>query len=147
MVVVVGRGFPVLAGADNQVYAMVGCREGWVVQEHDEANDLQMVGIPVRVETKKHGSPEQESYFGELSLWGEAQATGALTITPVVGELSGTGAVAGLPFTADLTQSRQRLGRIGHGKHASLVFDHDTRDEPIVLYGYTFDPVHPTGRR
>ncbi len=136
-----------VAGADNQTYPMVGCVEGIVVQEHGEANDLQMVGIPVRVETKKHGDPEHESYFGELSVWGEAQTTGALTITPTVGELSGTGAIAGPPFSFDLTQSRQRLGRVGHGKHASLVFEHTTASEPVVLYGYTIDPVSQTGRR
>ena len=136
-----------IAGADNQTYPMVGSVEGFVLQEHDEANDLQTVGIPLRLETKKHGDPEHESYFGELSVWGEAQATGSLSITPIVGELSGTGAITGPSFTLDLTQSRQRLGRVGSGKHASLVFEHSATDEPVVLYGYTIDPVSPTGRR
>lgn len=136
-----------VAGADNQVYPMVGCQEGFVVQEQEAANDLQMVGIPIRIETKKHGTPERESYFGELSVWGEAQATGSMTITPTVGELSGSGAIVTDPMTFDLTESRQRVGRIGSGKHASLVFEHDTVNEPVVLYGYTIDPVNPTGRR
>jgi hypothetical protein len=136
-----------IAGADNQTYPMVGDNDGFMLQEHEEANDLQMVAIPLRLETKKHGDPEQESYFGELSVWGEAQASGYFVITPTVGELSGSGAIAGAPFTYNLTNSRQRLGRIGSGKYASLVFEQNTVDMPIVLYGYTIDPVHPTGRR
>ncbi len=136
-----------VAGADNQTYPMVGCQEGLVCQEQAEANDLQMVGIPIRVETKKHGDPERESYFGELSVWGEAQTTGALTITPTVGASNGSGALVGPSFSADLTQDRQRLGRVGTGRHASLVFEHQAPNEPVVLYGYTIDPVSPIGRR
>ena len=136
-----------VAGADNQVYPMVGTAETLIVQEQDAANDLDAFGIPVRLETKKFGDPERESVFGELSVWGEAQTTGSLTVTPTVGELTGAAAIEQDPMSFDLSESRQRLGRIGVGKHASLVMEHDTINEPVQLYGYTIDPVNPIGRR
>ena len=136
-----------VARADNQVYPMLGTAETLIVQEQDAANDLQAFGIPTRLETKKFGDPEKESVFGELSVWGEAQTTGALTVTPTLGELTGARAVAQSPLTMDLTESRQRLGRLGVGKHVSLVMTHTTINEPVQLYGYTIDPVSPIGRR
>lgn len=136
-----------VAGADNQVYPMMGTQEGYVLMEQEAANDLQAFGIATRLETKQHGDPEAESYFGELSIWGEAQTTGALSITPTVGELDGTGAVVGTPFAYDMRKTRERLGRIGVGKHASLVMEHSTINEPVVLYGYTIQPVEEIGRR
>ncbi len=136
-----------VAGANNQVYPMLGTQEGMLLQEQDAANDLQAFGIPVRAETKQHGSPEKESYFGELSLWSEAQTTGALTVTPTVGELTGAQAVAQPPFTTTMSKGRERLGRLGVGKHAKLVIEHSAINEPVVLYGYTIDPVSEIGRR
>ena len=136
-----------VAGADGQVYPMVGNQEGFVVQEQDDANDLHAVAIPVSAVTKAHagGDPESEKVFGELSIWGKGQATGSITVTPSVGTLAGQVDLA--PFDYDMTLGRHRVGRVGVGQHATLTFTHDTINEPVELYGYTINPVSVVDRR
>ena len=135
-----------VAGSDNQPYPMVGTQEGYVVQEHDAANDMEAFPIPVRVKTKAHaaGDPEATKYFGELSIWGKKQASGEVDVIREVGTLDGEAVLPTISY--DMTKGRQRMQRVGVGRHATLTFEHETINEPVVLYGYTI-PVKPIGRR
>lgn len=134
-------------GTNQQPHFMLGSIEGYLSQEQTPKNDWGTSPIVIRVENNGHdqGEPDYEKYFGELSIAGKAQASGTLTITPYVGELDNP--TKGEPFAYDMTQGRQLLGRLGDGKQASLVFEHDTINEEVELYGYEINPVFLNGRR
>ena len=51
------------------------------------------------------------------------------------------------PFTATMTDGRQRVGRIGVGKQMSLELTHATINQDVALYGYEVNPVNIIGRR
>jgi hypothetical protein len=102
--------------------------------------------IAFDVVTKRHAMnvPDQEKYFGELSLHGEAQPSGLLAITSRTGELNQTRTQV---QQYDMRKPRQRLGRLGRGKHAQLEFTNNTIGEQVQLLGYEIDPVMLIGRR
>jgi hypothetical protein len=134
-------------GANQQPYHMVGSAEGFVSLDQEARNDWAIGGIALSAKTKQlsGGQPDYEKYFGELSVLGKAQSSGTLSVTPYVGDVDTT--TAGTPFSYDMTQSRQRLGRIGRGQTAALKFDHSTKDEDVMLYGYEINPLRIVGRR
>lgn len=135
-----------VAGSNMQPYFMIGSREGFVSKDQEARNDWDIAPIALSVETKSHNpSPDDDKYWGELSVIGKAQPAGSITITPSVGELDNTPAQA--PFTYDMTQGRQRLGRLGVGKQASLKFDHAVLNQDVALFGYEINPVNIVGRR
>jgi hypothetical protein len=145
----------------------IGADDGQIYIEHDTRTDVSGAldvitpyGIEMDVVGKRHdaGEPDLEKVFGELSLYGKPQEKGELTVTSTVGELydedDGT---PPLPTdahprmiaeqTADLTKSRNRLGRLGQGKHAELEFTHDEAGEDVELFGYDVTNVVIVGRR
>lgn len=134
-------------GRNDKPFHMIGSRDGYLSQSVAGVyNDWKFAPIDMEVVTKSHdgGDPDRETYFGELSVHGEAQATGAVTISPIVGELD---AVTGpADMTWDLTLPRQRLPRLGVGKHVHLVMSNNVMDENVVIYGYTI-PFNDVGRR
>jgi len=136
-----------VAGSNQQPYFMIGSREGYLSQDQDDKNDWGVSPIALSVETANQDmkEPDYEKYFGELSIHGKDQPAGTITITPKVGELDTL--IADTPFSYDMTQGRQRLGRVGHGKQASLLIEHDTINQDVELYGYEINPVNVTGRR
>lgn len=135
-----------LAGDDQQPYYMIGSQDGFLSQDSEQKRDW-LSPIALAVETKKEdmGDAEREKYWGELSITGKAQTAGSITVTPQVGNLDSM--TAQTPFTYDMTQGRQRLGRLGIGKYANLVLEHDVIDQDVALDGFEVDPVTIIGRR
>lgn len=136
----------IVPGIDQQPYFMIGSREGYLSQEQSDRNDWGVSPISLSVQTKRQdlNEPDYQKYFGELSVNGPVQTTGTVTVTPTVGTVNAT---PDTPFSYDMTQGRQVLGRIGDGQFASLQFEHDTLNEDVVLYGYEINPVSVVGRR
>lgn len=134
-------------GRNNQPYNMVGSLQGYVSQNvFGTYNDWSFAPISLDVITKRHdgGNPDRETYFGELSVLGEKQASGTALITPIVGGVAET--IPSPPLTWDLGKSRVRLGRLGVGKHVQLEITNNNLNENVVLYGYTL-PFNDVGRR
>lgn len=95
---------------------------------------------------KRHdlGDPDVEKYFGQISLLGKAQTSGTLSVITRAGTLNATHAVT---QTYDMTQNRQRLGRVGVGKHTQVEVTNAVAGIDVELYGYDIDPVRRLGRR
>ncbi len=138
-----------VAGSNQQQYMMIGSQEGFVSQDTDTKADWDLSPIHLQVQTKHEdmGEPDLEKYFGELSVFNEAESTsGNLIVTPTVGDLDIEPPQA--PFPAiDLTNSRTRMGRLGVGKQMTLEFDENTLNQDVVLRGYEVNPVALVGRR
>lgn len=137
-----------VAGTDNQPYFMIGGREGYLSQEQDDKNDWGVSPITLSVETKRHDmtEPDYEKFWGELSVVGQVQTTGTIVITPSLGG-SPDGMTAQTVLSYDMSQGRQRLGRLGMGNYLSLAFTHNTINQDVMLYGYEVNPVNLIGRR
>lgn len=134
-------------GTNMQPYFMIGSKEGYLSQDQDARNDWDLNPIDFVAQTKRHDmkQPDYEKYFGELSMIGKEQTSGTVTVTPTVGEIDG--ATASTPFTYDMTLGRDRLGRLGVGKQASLILENDVINQDVAIYGYEINPVSIVGRR
>ncbi len=95
---------------------------------------------------KRHAMevPDAEKYFGEISVFGKAQTGGNLAVISRAGNLNAT-----LTKTQyyDMRKNRQRLGRIGQGKHAQIEFVNSEVGVDVELFGYEINPVSIIGRR
>lgn len=96
---------------------------------------------------KRHAMdvPDQDKYFGEISVLGNAPSTGGL-----LSVISRTGDVNQTRTHTqyyDQQKTRQRLGRLGQGKHAQVEFVNAEIGETVELFGYEIDPVTLVGRR
>jgi hypothetical protein len=131
---------------DNSVELGFGSRQGDVNTEQETRTDGMDQPIAFDVVGKRHdnGTPDDDKYFGQLSMYGKVQPAGTLTITSKAGELEAT---TPLVQQYDMTKNRQRLGRLGVGKHVELEFENDVVGQDVNLYGYVIDPVHVLGRR
>lgn len=136
-----------VAGRNQQLFPMIGSREGYLSQDQEEKNDWGLVAINMLAKTKSHNGedPEREKYFGEVSVFNEIQATGTITVLPAVGPNNAE--IDHPAFTSDMTDGRVRLGRIGTGESASLTFQNDEVNQNVVIEGYEIDPLHMIGRR
>lgn len=136
-----------VAGRNQQPFYMVGSREGFLSQTQDPRNDWDLFPIAAQATMRSEESeaPEQEKYFGELSVHVETQTTGTLTVTPALGSVDETTDTA--VMTAPLTQARTRVGRIGTGNSMVLDFQNAELNVDAALYGYEIDPVNEIGRR
>lgn len=136
-----------VAGRNQQPFYMVGSREGFLSQTQDPRNDWDLLPIAARATMRSDEleSPEQEKYYGELSVHVEAQNAGTLTITPSLGSVDEVTATA--PMTADLTQARTRVGRVGNGNSMVMDFQNAELNVDVALYEYEIDPVNEIGRR
>lgn len=134
-------------GSNDQPYPMIGSREGYLVQDVETRSDVGGVPIAMRVEMCGHDAavPDHDKYFGTVSIHTEKESKGELTVTTSVGALDEE--VENEPTTHDLTQGRERLDRIGAGKHAGLVFENNELNQPVTIYGYEIDPINDLGRR
>lgn len=129
-----GKTVPVMGGATA------------VYEEQATRTDGTATPISFDVIGKRHdlGAPDEEKYFGEISLMGKAQASGTLSVVSRVGEVEATSTLT-QSFT--LTNTRQRLGRLGQGKHAQVELTNATQGVDVELYGYEINPVNLVGRR
>lgn len=136
-----------VAGRNQQLFPMVGSREGYISQDQEDKNDWGLVAIEMIAKTKSHNGedPEREKYYGEVSVFNEVEPVGELIVTPSVGPNEQE--VDHPPFIAPLTDGRTRLGRIGTGESASVTFTNDEVNQDVVIEGYEIDPLHMIGRR
>ncbi len=136
-----------VAGRNQQLFPMIGSREGYLSQDQEEKNDWGLVAIEMIAKTISHQGedPEREKYFGEVSVFNEVQDGGTITVTPSVGPNEQE--VDHPVFTAPMTDGRTRLGRIGTGESASVTFANDEVNRDVVIEGYEIDPLHMIGRR
>lgn len=125
---------------------MIGASSGVVYSEQETRTDGLTTAITLDVIGKRHdlSEPDREKYWGEISVIGKAQTAGTLTVQSIAGELNATREVV---QQSDLTKPRQRLGRIGRGKHAQIEFVNAEVGVDVEVYGYTIDPVNIIGRR
>lgn len=130
----------------NKPALTFGSVQGDVNIEQETRTDGTNTAISLDVIGKRHdgGLPDHDKYFGELSMLGKAQSAGTLTITCRTGELNQTSTST---KSYDMTKNRQRISRIGTGKHTELEFTHNVAGQDVELYGYVIDPVHVLGRR
>lgn len=126
--------FPIIGGAAS------------VFQQQDTRTDGSVTPIAFDVIGKRHALDvaDDEKYFGEISLMGEAQTTGLLTVTSRAGELNATRTKTQY---YDMRKTRQRLGRIGTGKHAQIELSNAVAGDDVEVFGYEIDPVNLLGRR
>ena len=124
----------------------IGTTDGDLYREQDTRTDGTDGIIDLDIVSKRFDveEPDQDKYWGELSVVGKAQPAGTLDITQTVGELSATATTA---QQWDLTKSRQRLNRVGAGKHAQFEFTNSEVDQDAVLFGVEINPVNILGRR
>lgn len=128
----------------------VGNQHGDIYQEQDTRSDEDAdgvdVGIPFDVIGKRHDgeAPDQDKYFGRISLLGKPQTAGTLSVVTRAGELNAT---TTLTQSYNMTLPRQVLGRVGHGKHAEVELINSVAGVDVEVYGYTIDDVHLLGRR
>lgn len=136
-----------IAGANGQFFPTIGSQEGFLSIDQEPRNDWTTHTIPLMAQTKAHsqGEPDLEKYWGELSMNGKQQTAGTVVISPLVGDLTALPPLT--PFAYDMVNGRQRLPRLGVGKHVSLVMTHDVLNEDVMLYGYEINPVSIVGRR
>jgi hypothetical protein len=136
-----------VAGRNQQPYYMVGSREGYLSQTQEPRNDWDLFPIEAQLTMRgdEQENPEQEKYYGELSVHVEPQTSGTLTITPALGSVDEATDTA--VMTAPLTQGRTRVGRIGTGNTMTLDFQNAELNVDAAIYGYEVDPVNEIGRR
>lgn len=132
-------------GNKDMPLPMVGSLDGFLSQDVAVRSDWRLTPIAEDVVMTAHvcGDPDSEKYFGELSVFTEVEPRGTLRIDTIVGNLEDT---TGLALTHTLTQSRERLDRLGEGKYATLRFRNAEVGQDCVIHGYTI-PYHVTGRR
>ncbi len=117
-----------------------------VYNEQDLRIDGPTTAIEFDAVGKRHdlGDSDQNKYFGEISLFGKEETAGSLSVISRTGELNQTRAITQL---YDMRKNRQRLGRLGQGKHAQVELVNAEVGIDVELYGYEIDPVNIVGRR
>jgi hypothetical protein len=90
-------------------------------------------------------TPDIKKLWGQMSMMTKVQASGSLTITPLIGDDVDT-LVAETAMTHDLTTGRERLDRPGVGEVMQLRFQQATNAVDTTLLGYEV-PNHELGRR
>lgn len=126
---------PTIGGSDSNLY-----------REQDLRTDGASTPIVMDVILKRYdmAEPDIDKYWGQLSIIGKAMTTGALSINVTVGELN---ASSQFTITWDMTQSRQRLSRMGTGKHLQLELVDGEVGQDVEIYGIEVAPVNILGRR
>lgn len=123
--------------ANDVLVPTVCSSSGFLFQEQTTKAD-NGIAIDMNITSKRHSAdtPDIDKYWGELSVFGVAQpASGTMNITPSVGFVDSG---ANTPIAWDLTKSRQRLRRLGTGKHVQLNFRENTLNQDVVITGYEF---------
>jgi hypothetical protein len=122
-----------------------------VFQETTTRTDGFSTAIALDVLGKQHDGdiPDQQKFFGETSVLGNAQSTGILTLTSKVGKRDANEVIVGRTVVQqyDMTKGRKRLGRLGNGEHCEIQFTNSTTGDDVQFFGYEIDPVFVIGRR
>ncbi len=128
------KDIPVI-GSDDSVY-----------NNQDTRTDGDATAISCSAIGKRHalGEPDQEKYFGQISLFGKAFSDGQLSVISRTGNLNETQT---LTQYYDMTRNRQRLGRLGHGKHTQIELANAQVGQDVEVFGYEIADVNIVGRR
>ena len=128
------RFVPVIGGTAN------------VYNDQTTRTDGTATAIALDVIGKRHAAedPDQEKYFGEISILGRPQTLGTLVVETLTGTLDATQM---LTQRSSLVNARQRLGRLGRGKHAQVRLKNADVGADVEIFGYEIDPVNTVGRR
>ena len=126
---------PTFGGSDGSLYREQTLRTDGTIQP---------VVMDVILKRYDMEEPDIDKYWGQLSIIGKAQVTGTLSINIITGELN-----ASTQFTIswDMTQARQRLSRMGVGKHLQLELVDGEVGQDVVVLGIEVSPVNVLGRR
>jgi hypothetical protein len=132
--------------ASNVLRPLMGSIEGDLWAQQDTRTDGTLTPIAFDVIGKRHAmdEPNDDKFFGQITLIGKNQSAGILTVRSRTGDLSET---AYLDQSYDMTKSRQRLGRLGVGRHTQLEFINEEVNQDVEIYSYEIEPVHRVGRR
>lgn len=135
-------------GANQQPYTVIGSQEGFLSLDQEPRNDWELTPINMQATTKVHDmlTPDQHKHWGELEVYGEKQSAGTMDVTASLGH-DPDSLVATPAMEMDLTNGRQRLGRVGAGEQMQLEFANSELNVDVTIRGYDIDPVHATGRR
>lgn len=124
----------------------VGGEDANLYREQETKTDGNSSAIELDVVTKRFamGVPDIDKYWGEVSVIGKAQTAGTLTVGLSVGELN---VAETSTETWDMTVPRQRLARVGTGKHLQMEFTNTENAQDVELYDVEVNPVSVIGRR
>jgi hypothetical protein len=131
--------------AANRTLPVIGGATA-VYEEQATRTDGASTPIAFDVVGKRHAAeePDLNKVFGEVSVLGRAQTSGTLSVISRTGELNKTVAQT---QNYDMRKNRQRLGRLGQGKHTQLQLTNAEVGQDVELFGYEIDPVNLIGRR
>jgi len=132
-------------GTANRDFPAIGSIDS-LYSDQSTRTDGAATAITFDAVGKRHalGEPDQEKYFGEISLLGKAQAAGYLDVVSRIGHLNNTQT---LTQYYDMRKNRQRLGRLGHGEHAQIELMNAEIGQDVEIYGFEVKPVNLIGRR
>ena len=128
-------------GTNDQPFAMVGSRAGYLSQDSTVKNDWGLLPIDLDVVMAGHnaGDATREKVFGPLTI--HTEPTGG---TLAISTTTDNGAEAA--FTHDLADTDATLDHVGFGREAIVRFRHKTLNEDVVIHGYEI-PVTDQGKR
>lgn len=134
-----------LVNVANKSLPMVGGLNAFYAEQATRT-DGTSTGIAFDVVGKRFDGeiPDAEKFFGEISCFGKAQSSGYLSVVSRTGTLNATRT---LTQYYNQTFARQRLGRLGVGKHAQVEFLQSDAGVDVELMGYKIDPISLIGRR
>lgn len=127
---------PTIGGNDSNLYREQSLRTDGTSQP---------ISFDVISKRLSMDEPDLDKYWGEISFVGQAQYTGTLTIEIDVGELNQTIMTPNLFW--NMTMTRQRIARVGTGKHLQLELIDNELGQDVQLYGIEINPVQVLGRR
>ena len=129
----------------DRAIPLIGSTSGFLWKDQSTPTYDTATAIDFDVTTARHSgdSPDIEKLWGQPTFLGIAQSSGSLTITPSLGELN---ASIDTSFTYNLAKNRERLRRLGIGKHLQFRLRENTAGQDVILTGYEV-PMHEVGRR
>ena len=132
--------------ADDAAFSLIGGTSGFLWKDQATATDDTATAIDFDVDTVFNVSeaPAVDKFHGKLYVSGKVQSTGTIAVTPTIGR---SNASAGSAFQYVMAKGKQLLGRLGNGLMYKLNFRHNVAAEPVELYGYEVDDIHPLGKR
>lgn len=137
---------------------VIGGADGFMRRERKRKFDDTETAIDFDVVTNRYDmdAPDQEKYYGQLSVSADAQPDGGtLIVQSTVGDLSQTRRAynpdhetdATVEHIYDMKQDRHILNRIGVGKAFKLRFRNNEVDKDVKVRGFEINPVNLVGRR
>ena len=136
-----------LTASDDTPMAAMGSSNGFIWKDQATRTDGTSTAIDFDVDSPflsgAPAVPDIHKQFLDPTILTKIQASGTLTVTPKVGEIS---ASAGTAISHNMTLGREVLRRLGAGRFAQLNFRQNTAAVDVVMYGLEL-PYFELGRR